>query len=90
MQLLWIYDFIDAWHNIFLHQTEHFSHSVGSEANSQLCSNIGGISMAWTKKSVGSESFKKSVLFFFSVYKVKKEEANFPNLLLFVAKYKVP
>ncbi|CAL9011627.1 unnamed protein product [Prunus brigantina] len=89
------YDYIEAWHAIFLHQTEDFSHSWFIIFDSKFKSPFPYWFSSWWEIhgptiDLLPFSLKESVKYFFSKYKFKQESQFFPKLLIFIAKYKVP
>ncbi|CAL9000090.1 unnamed protein product [Prunus brigantina] len=78
------YDYIDAWHAIFLHQTEDFSHSWFVNFNSKFKSPFPyWFSSWWEKHGPTSDllppNLKETVKYFSSKYKFMQDSQFFPN-----------
>ncbi|KAI5352722.1 hypothetical protein L3X38_005614 [Prunus dulcis] len=89
------YDYIEAWYSILLHQTVDFSHSWFLNFDSKFKSSFPYWFNHWWEKhgpviDLFPPPMQELVNYFTNKNKFKESELFFPNLLHFVAKYKVP
>ncbi|XP_028100602.1 uncharacterized protein LOC114299969 isoform X1 [Camellia sinensis] len=89
------HDYVDAWFKIFLYQNENFSHSWFISFDQKFKSEIPTWFLRWwTHYGAISDilpiDLSKIINYFASVYPFTTYQQQFPLLLIFISKYKIP
>lgn len=89
------YDYKESWFKILLHQNEDYSHSWFLNFHKDFKSQIPAwFAQWWFMHDLIHEIFpadlQDQIITFSSVYKTSKHESQFPILLTFICRYKVP
>ncbi|KAI5327703.1 hypothetical protein L3X38_027099 [Prunus dulcis] len=88
-------DYIDAWYNIFLHQTVDFSHSWFINFDAKFRSPFPCWFLHWWDRHGPTADVLPTEVHNLTNYYASKSQFNkqqlfFPKLLLFIARYKIP
>ncbi|KAI5338513.1 hypothetical protein L3X38_017784 [Prunus dulcis] len=88
-------DYIDAWYNIFLHQTVDFSHSWFINFDAEFKSPFPYWFLHWWDQHGPTADVLPTEVHNLTNYYASKSQFNkqqlfFPKLLLFIARYKIP
>ena len=89
------HDYVDAWFKIFLYQNETFSHSWFISFDQKFNSEIPAWFQRWLTHDgaildILPDDLREIINYFASVYPFTTHQQQFPLLLIFTSKYKIP
>lgn len=89
------YDYIEAWSKVILHENENYNHSWFFQFDQKFKSVFPTWFVRWWAQygaisEIIPNDLMDQVTYFSSLNKVDSHTSQFPSLLLFMAKYKVP